>query len=351
MKSSYMPYLDVLRAISIIFVVFAHTRATDTFLNSFGFLGSYGVLLFFSISGFLLTFLALKEHTENGIFNIKNFYIRRALRIWPMYFLYLLLATFVSILFNDKDILIKFTLALVFLGNLLNTLHAYLDVPSAGQLFNHLWSLSVEEQFYILFPFIISFITFKKNINLKYLGSILLIIFMIGIIIRFGLLTITLENPSKFVWPGIVFNTFTYLDVILFSILLGVLKYKYSFRFDNKYAFFMTIFFVVLFVIIASFFNKPSSFDSSLMYGFGILGLISGIAVYYASFINIVSRKTMMFVRMGKDSYGIYLFHMPFVIIFKKIGITNDLLFLLVFLCSWGGLICYIDIMKFILEN
>lgn len=339
MKSNYMPYLDVLRAISIIFVVFAHTRAPDTFLNSFGFLGSYGVLLFFSISGFLLTFLALKEYAENGVFNIKNFYIRRALRIWPMYFLYLLLATLVSILFNDEDILIKFTLALAFLGNLLNTLNAYLDVPSAGHLFNHLWSLGVEEQFYISFPFIIAFITFKKNINFKYLGSMFLFIFMIGIVIRYCFLIIPLENPSKFVWPGIVFNTFTYLDVILFSILFGVLKYRFSLRLDNKFSLFMTIFFVLLFVNIASLFNKPSSFDLSLMYGFGILGLISGITVYYASFINICSRRTMMLVRMGRDSYGIYLFHMPFVLIFKKMGITNDLLFLLVFLCSWGGLL------------
>ncbi len=142
--SSRIASLDGLRALSIAAVIFGHLAGTRNFpLHSLYFAYLYadvGVRMFFVISGFLITTLLQRDYAESGTIHLKEFYVRRAYRILPAAYAYMIL---VSTVFytrvSGKDIALAFT---------------YLTSYSVYRpwLFGHLWSLSVEEQFYFLWP-------------------------------------------------------------------------------------------------------------------------------------------------------------------------------------------------------
>ncbi|HLN94820.1 MAG TPA: acyltransferase [Flavobacterium sp.] len=151
----YLPGLNGIRSIAALSVVLLHIVqdleldiAHPGRFNSFGI---YGVTLFFTLSGFLITYLLLKEKEKTGTVHIRSFYIRRILRIWPLYFLFVLIVLVVMRFEVDATLLF-------YLFMLPNVPWA---VGSAGgsivalPLLNHYWSLGVEEQFYAFWPFVI----------------------------------------------------------------------------------------------------------------------------------------------------------------------------------------------------
>ena len=154
-NTAHLPGLNGLRAIAAISVVWGHC-----FQNTFGNWGIKGikipinidgVTLFFVISGFLITFLLLKERDEVKTINIPKFYMRRILRIWPLYFGYILIAALtLYICYSEK----------IFYGNTI-WYYAFFaaNIPFilaiAPWVIVHYWSLGVEEQFYLFWPWII----------------------------------------------------------------------------------------------------------------------------------------------------------------------------------------------------
>jgi len=108
----------------------------------FFFDGNLGVRFFFVISGFIITYLLVQEHDLNGMVSLKNFYIRRALRILPVYFAYLIVIGLLQIFTNLHQAAITWVGDLTFTTNFL----------PRGIISFHLWSLAVEEQFYLLWP-------------------------------------------------------------------------------------------------------------------------------------------------------------------------------------------------------
>src|SRR5579864_8907010 len=94
MKNERIPSLDGLRAISIALVIFSHLvqwkHIAPTYLAGYGL---FGVFVFFVLSGYLITNLLLREHERSATVNLKNFYIRRAFRIFPAAFVFLAIAT------------------------------------------------------------------------------------------------------------------------------------------------------------------------------------------------------------------------------------------------------------------
>jgi peptidoglycan/LPS O-acetylase OafA/YrhL len=139
--------LDGLRAISILMVLVGHLNGTRGFFQANLGIGDYahlGVVVFFVISGFLITSLLLLEHEEKGAISLKLFYARRAVRIFPASYFYI---TCVSILWWMGFVpmhLRDFLHAVTYTVNYL---------PNPAWHIGHLWSLSVEEQFYLLWPF------------------------------------------------------------------------------------------------------------------------------------------------------------------------------------------------------
>jgi peptidoglycan/LPS O-acetylase OafA/YrhL len=141
-----IPSLDGLRALSIAMVLFAHmsgTRFFPSFVLARRNLGNFGVRVFFVISGFLITSLLLNELKTRGRIDLKWFYIRRALRIFPAAYVYIA-AMFAATLLG----LVALTQA-DFLHAITYTVN-YQKVRPWHTI--HLWSLSVEEQFYMIWP-------------------------------------------------------------------------------------------------------------------------------------------------------------------------------------------------------
>lgn len=156
----YRPELDVLRFIAFMFVFITHrndlapvSQAEHPWLYAVSQIGVYGVPVFFLLSAFLITELLERERSLTGGVNVRAFYVRRILRIWPLYFL----VFFALVLLNNflpgagADSPTKWLFFLLFAGNWYITFNGWIEYPV-----NPMWSLSVEEQFYIVVPFLAS---------------------------------------------------------------------------------------------------------------------------------------------------------------------------------------------------
>lgn len=190
----YFKGLHALRFIAAVLVLVSHVEmikgglkisniySNGSFLaHSLESLGPLGVTFFFVLSGFLITYLLLAEKQRTSTINVKAFYMRRVLRIWPVYILFTLLAFYVLPEFaqfqhfylsphlaNEKGT--KFLMYLVFLPGLV--LAMFESVPWAG----HLWSIGVEEQFYLAWPWLVKI---KRQLKVKHFMRILFFIILL----------------------------------------------------------------------------------------------------------------------------------------------------------------------------
>jgi peptidoglycan/LPS O-acetylase OafA/YrhL len=146
--------LDGLRALSIAMVLGGHLAGTrycysQSFYSHFGDLANLGVRIFFVISGFLITSLLLKEMERTRTISLTQFYFRRTLRIFPAFYIFVLciagLQAAGAISLNRSDLLHAFTYTMNY--------H-----PGRAWWLGHIWSLSVEEQFYLLWPAVLLFL-------------------------------------------------------------------------------------------------------------------------------------------------------------------------------------------------
>jgi peptidoglycan/LPS O-acetylase OafA/YrhL len=137
-----IPSLDGLRAISITLVILSHlVKWKHISLDVLGSYGALGVHVFFVLSGYLITNLLLREYERSSTINLREFYIRRAYRIFPAAFVFLVV---VIVLYRHEIRWYHAAAALLYVANM--------DVTRPW-IFGHLWSLSIEEQFYLLWPF------------------------------------------------------------------------------------------------------------------------------------------------------------------------------------------------------
>ena len=161
----YLKGLNSLRFFAAFFVLAGHARIDLANLDVSHvtwpvlYLGSDAVHFFFALSGFLLTYLALEEFEKAGTLNIRRFFLKRILRIWPLYYLCVLLGFVVLAIvvpYTEGKPFLAFTVPeglpyyLFFLPNYIVSVHM---VNSVGALYA-LWSIGVEEQFYLFFPFL-----------------------------------------------------------------------------------------------------------------------------------------------------------------------------------------------------
>lgn len=173
--NKYLPQLDGLRFYAVLMVMIAHWlqwKWEGDILLKLPF--SHGVILFFVLSGFLITRILLHQTDKYNQAKVKKtrllrqFYIRRFLRIFPIYYLLILFLAFIN--FEKTRELLPWLLS--YSSNIYQSItNSYVGY------FNHFWSLAVEEQFYLFWPFVILFITPKKRllpIVLTILGSLLL---------------------------------------------------------------------------------------------------------------------------------------------------------------------------------
>jgi peptidoglycan/LPS O-acetylase OafA/YrhL len=153
-KSIYFPTLDGLRFFAFLLVFVHHLPSSQNLvLRVVHHYGWVGVHLFLFLSAFLLTSILRKEYEQTGRISIFNFYVRRGLRIWPLYFGFCFAMLVLQILGRAETPVdwSRFLGLLFFVDNVLTGLQGYNEMPYVP----HLWTISLEEQFYLLLPIIL----------------------------------------------------------------------------------------------------------------------------------------------------------------------------------------------------
>ncbi len=157
--SFYRPGLDILRALAFLLVFVAHGLVAEldksTQLGAIGRAGEFGVCVFFFLSSYLITELLLREKRETGTIHIPAFYVRRILRIWPLYFAMIGVGSFYGLFSPAHSVSLAWGAALMLLfTNWYTAGHGY----PPGFLFP-LWSISLEEQFYLAWPCLVKYLS------------------------------------------------------------------------------------------------------------------------------------------------------------------------------------------------
>lgn len=318
--AKYRSDIDGLRALAIIPVVLYHL---DLAFFSGGFVG---VDIFFVISGFLITSILVKEMQQDR-FSLINFYERRARRILPALFVVIIFVLLTAPFFlapNEYSFLpIEVLGVLVFCSNIISWMKSgYFSADSEERPLLHMWSLGVEEQFYIVLPILllISLYLFKK----KY-GIAILIITLVSL---FTSIYFTKTSPSA---------SFFLLHTRFWELAVGSLCAIYFTNIAlNKVYKEILSFIGLIFILISIFtFNKHLVFP-----GYHALLPVLGTALILISAQNttvgkFLSHKLMVF--FGLISYSLYLWHWP-LIVFSRDTYTIDLNFhpAIIFIISIG---------------
>ena len=200
-----IPSLDGLRAVAVLLVICHHLHVPF-------FPDGRGVLTFFVLSGFLITWMLLKESERSGEVSIRNFYIRRVLRIFPAFYVFLILsiaARWLTRAWPNRSLLLDYLSAFFYTSNYRLAL-----TPTIAHTAQHTWALSVEEQFYLLWPCV--FVAFHQKLRrLTYvLLAAIVAINIYRLVLHFGFHV--REN-----WISFSFDTRA--DHILIGCLLAVL--------------------------------------------------------------------------------------------------------------------------------
>lgn len=179
-NKNYLPNLDALRLIAASLVLIAHFERTRVSLggSTIGIwnFGRCGYTLFFTLSGFLITYTLLREQELTGKINLKKFYLRRTLRIWPLYYAVLIFEYMTHPLPPD-GVVMPMTLSLLMLPNLSIVLYpkVYLALWT--------WAIGVHEQFYLVWPWIMRL---KRRV---------MVAIILSLIVAFAPLWVTFLDP------------------------------------------------------------------------------------------------------------------------------------------------------------
>ena len=302
-KLSYRPELDGLRGISILLVLGLHFTPN---LIPGGFLG---VDIFFVLSGFLITSLLLQEWSQRNSISLKDFYIRRILRLGPGLAVYLLLLGTYALVFlkkeNAKEIYFGILLTLSYVSNWVIALKP--DFPTG--ILAITWSLAVEEQFYLVWPLILSLL-----LTLRLNRSWIILALVLGIV-SVGINRALLWEAGASV-RRLYYATDTHADGLLMGCLVGCLvcwdlmpKSRWLEVFVKSVA--LVFAFLIAFLVLTRKHDHPLFYVGGFSFvalGFAatILALVAWPAAPAATVLRF---KPLAW--LGRISYGLYLWHWP----------------------------------------
>jgi peptidoglycan/LPS O-acetylase OafA/YrhL len=318
----YKPELDVLRLCAFLLVFFVHRldlapidQEKYYWGHHISLVGNYGVPLFFFLSAFLITELLNKEQQEFGSISVKSFYIRRILRIWPLYFVFffgMVLLTSTTSVFG-KTIPIDAQLAFTFFsGNWYITFYKW-----QSYCINPLWSVSVEEQLYILLPLVI-FFTGKRG--LKFFS-------FFALLLAYAVIAYYAQNPVKG-FSGQWTNSFVQFQFFAAGILVSVyLKgWQPKWNFAIRILLFLSGFFCWLIASIVCEVNADAPHLATMVQSIsGWLLILVGVICFFLSLYGAPAKympKTLVY--LGRISYGMYVVHITMLWIIFSI-LKNEL--------------------------
>jgi peptidoglycan/LPS O-acetylase OafA/YrhL len=305
----YRPELDALRFFAFLMVFFHHAfvSAVSSLLPTLPWMlripaaialgGQFGVDLFFILSAYLITELLLREKLFRGNLDVPAFYMRRILRIWPLYFVFLLfclvLPKFSPAVFPGK----AFVYFLFLSGNVYFTIYGGFGSPIAP-----LWSISIEEQFYLIWPWVV------RCANRVQLGLVASCLILTALCTRWILL---MRSMPRHV---ILFNSLTRVDAIGVGVVLAVALNMRVPRIQVAARFGCFVVGLAFWGLAASAFHvlleHISTFNGMMGYGCGTMGA----ALLFVSFLGAPADGMRFlsckgFTYLGRISYGLYVIH------------------------------------------
>ncbi len=301
MKIDYRPEIDGLRGVAVISAILYHAQISVLGINFFK--GGYlGVDIFFVISGYLITSIIYKEIEITNQFSFKNFYERRIRRILPVLFLISIVTALLSLIFLLPTDLVNTSKSILLSTGFSSNFYFYFSGLEYGGLesnfkpFLHTWSLSVEEQYYLIFPlFFILVFKYSK----KYLFNSLVIIFFISLVFsHYG----AVKYPNA---------TFYFLHTRIWELIAGALLVfpqinnfvsAKKFKFNN-----LIIFISFIFILFSIYYFDDYTTHPSLITLIPVLSTC--LIILYSNkssfIVSLLSNKLL--VNIGLISYSLYL--------------------------------------------
>ena len=337
MKINYRPEIDGLRAIAVVAVILYHLQIT--IFNHPIFKGGFiGVDIFFVISGYLITSIILKELLTTGTFSFKNFYQRRIRRILPALLFVMLVCLPFAWIYLLPIVFIDLSKSILYSLSFTSNFYFHYSEQQYGAIsgllkpFLHTWSLSVEEQYYILFP-IILFIIFK------FFKKYLLTILVIGFIISLQMADWGSRHYTS--------ATFYFLHTRMFELIAGSILAYFEIQLGHRsknQILNLILPSVGLFLIGHSLFFFNDKIFSPTFYTLSpIIGV--SLIIWFSHKDELVTKilSSKLFVGIGLISYSLYLWHYPIfafsriifevtpINIFEKLAIGPIIIFLSIF--------------------
>lgn len=300
MKLTHFKELDGIRAIAALMVMFFHffqgadgSGALFLLIKKYAIFGQTGVSLFFVLSGFLITRILL--NTKQGPSYFKNFYLRRALRIFPLYYLFLIFFYFLIPVFEHSSF-IPFNQQIYFWVYLQNIATTF-NWPNNGP--GHFWSLAIEEHFYLFWPLLIYFLDNKK---------IKIAIFFIIAVAAITRLLLIRYNYEVF------YFTLSRMDELAVGALLAIWEVEGKLKPGNSRKFILMFCLIIIPTIALWVFTTGQGIDIiqiskfillSFCY-FSLIGL--SITIKESNWIKKILKFNVLSYT-GKISYGLYVYH------------------------------------------
>lgn len=314
------PQLDCMRGVAILMVILCHTilfrnPGWEAPLVQGGWAG---VDLFFVLSGFLISGLLFAEYRRTQMIHFRRFAIRRALKIYPAFYVLVLLTVGIR-LATDKPI----PVLQAFLHDLL-----FMQSYTPGT-YGHFWSLSVEEHFYILLPLTL-YLMLRGNGSgaadpFRFLPWLFGLVAVTTLLARL----FTARYVLPFSWQTHLFPTHLRIDSLLFGVLLSYWAHFRGSRFwgfvQPRYPLFFIVgaFMISPIFIIGQYDPWMYTYGFTVIYlGFGAL-LLAMLSIRVELLPQTVQALPRALARIGGFSYSIYLWHIPWLIVLAKSGIIR----------------------------
>ena len=317
----HYPAIDGLRALAVLLVMLFHASTTAMSVSvacqsgwayyTLAFLGSSGVTLFFLISGFLITGILMDTSTEKHA--LRKFYIRRSLRIFPLYFAALAMIMYVSLQANPESSLRPDIFYYIFY---IQNWMIFIDPANPSLydktyfLFLHFWSLAIEEQFYVFWPFVLFF--FLRRDLRPVLLALISIMCLISVILR-------LTMFSYYDWVIPYTWTLSRLDGLLVGALIayGLRAKPDLLQKIARLGAYPMIVLIMLMILVLS----MNAEDMASLYNANTRYIVTLSTIFYAILIMTVicrpeARVSRLFQHKAfrptaEISYGLYVFHFP----------------------------------------
>ncbi len=306
----YSPQLDGLRGTAILCVLTGHLFESH-------FRGAWvGVDIFFVLSGFLITNILVAEHESTGTISLKNFYGRRALRLLPALIIGIILTGLLSLVGATP-----FHTVNAFASAAIPSLFYYSNFSNADMgTFIHTWSLSVEEQFYLIWPIIVGVVLLK----LKPRNRIALIIILM---VAFAAIRFDLEF-QRIRWWNLYTWFYTRADVLMAGALVACTTAAWPEKINSALRRFKPFALVAIPFVAYVFYSTFADHRWLYRWGLSAVALSCAIITFVAQFDSsgLLARilRSKFLVWFGKHSYGIYVYHMQIFWMFRHVIIFPE---------------------------